>query len=229
MFLDYNVSTDLIDVRKVCTGVMTTACPQLEFGQLVRKIRKAFKRHHIDLEIHSKLVPKLLLNEFYVNAYYCQVDDKNNECAIELVVYHNIKSDTIFAAEQIGQFLVQIYDAVVHEFRHRYQGRRRNFKCVHRDVDTNKTMSYLSDPDEVDAYALSISIELIRHLGKARSVQYLHRASRLAKIRPKGLYASVTLFHYFRLFDDEYSPVIRKLIKKVYLHLLTLDETAIFY
>jgi hypothetical protein len=89
--------------------------------------------------------------------------------------------------------------------------------------------AYLGDPDEIDAYALSISIELIRNLGRTRSIQYLHRASQLAKIRPKGLYASPNLFAYFKTFGTVQHPVIRKLIKKVFLNLETVDKTAVFY
>lgn len=228
LLTDCNVNK-LSAVRKVCTDVMTEACPQSSFRRLVRKIRKAFKNHNIELEIQTKLVPKLLVNEFYVNAYYCQESDKCDECAIEVIIYHHIKTDTVFQYDQLGQFLAQIYDAVVHELRHQHQGRSRQFKPVLREFDYSDGTEYLADPDEVDAYSQSIAIELIRNLGKTRSLQYLHRASRLSRIRPKGLYASVTLFHYFQTFGDTAHPVIRKLIKKVYLHLLSLDASTVFY
>ena len=98
-----------------------------------------------------------------------------------------------------------------------------------RKIMIDENLVYLSDPDEIDAYALSIAIELIRNLGRTRSIQYLHRASRLANVRPKGLYASPNLFAYFETFEHLDHPVIRKLLKKVFLNLETVDKMAVFY
>lgn len=199
------------------------------FRRLIIKIRKAFKTHSVDLIIKTSKVKKLDSNEFYVNAYYDQDAEIHNECAIEIYVFHNFTKDNIFEHTQLGQFLVQIYDAVVHEFKHQEQARSRKFKPNARVSDPSDTVAYLSDPDEIDAYALSIAIELIRNLGRSRSITYLHRASRLARIRPQGLYASPTLFHYFRIFDGTHSPILRKLIKKIFLNLQSLDKHVIFY
>lgn len=206
---------------------MTEAHTGSKFRSLLAKIRKHFQI--IDLEIHTKRIKSLEVNEFYINAFYDSIADQQNECPIEVIVYHNINADEFFEHSQVGQFLVQLYDAIVHELRHQDQGRKRNYLPNPYVVDDNSTESYLSDPDEVDAYALSISIELIRNLGRTRSIQYLHRASRLAHVRPKGLYASPNLFAYFETFGSINHPVVRKLIKKVVLNLETLDKSAIFY
>ena len=219
----------LLSVRKVCTDVMSSTSTGVKFRTLIAKIRKTFRLHDIELEIKTRLISKLEPNEFYVNAYYDQESDSQGDCAIEVIVYHNIKLDSTFEFTQLSQFLVQIYDAVTHEFRHREQGRRRHWKPNLRITDESDTRGYLSDPDEIDAYSLSIAVELIRNLGKQRSLTYLHRASRLANIRPKGLFASPTLFHYYRIFGDLQNKVLRKLVKKVFLNLQTLDESAIFY
>jgi hypothetical protein len=167
-------------------------------------------------------------NEFYVNGYYDTEDDGEGLCSIEVYILHNLDQDATFEHAQAGQFVAQIYDAVVHELRHQYQGRRRNYMYIEHSSD-NDMQAYLGDPDEIDAYALSISIELIRNLGRTRSIKYLHRASRLAKIRPKGLYASPNLFAYFDTFGDINHPVLQKLIKKVFLNLEMIDKNAVFY
>jgi len=140
---------------------------------------------------------------------------------------HNIDKDAEFEHAQTGQFVVQVFDAVVHELRHQQQGRTRKFLLLPGPKDG--TEFYLSDPDEIDAYAVSVAVELIRNLGRQRSIQYLHRASRLSKIRPKGLYASPTLLAYFDTFGDIGHPVIKKLLKKVFLNLEMIDKTAVFY
>jgi hypothetical protein len=195
---------------------------------ILSKIRKEFKRKNLDIKLTSRRETNLEPNEFYVNAYYDVEEDRNHECAIEVFVHHNIE-DAEFKFEQASQLLVQIYDAVVHEFKHQEQGRKRRYRPNTYLLDESSNKSYLGDPDEIDAYALSIAIELIRNLGRTRSIQYLHRASQLAQIRPKGLYASPNLLSYFGEFQSIDHPVIRKLIKKVYLNLIDIDKSAVFY
>jgi hypothetical protein len=206
---------------------MSKAHTGSKFRSLLATIRKHFKP--LDIVIKTKKIVGLEVNEFYINAFYDLDADKNNECSIEVIIYHDIDTDMFFEHSQVGQFLVQLYDAVVHELQHQQQGRKRKYHPNPYVVDVECNKSYLGDPDEIDAYALSIAIELIRNLGRTRSIQYLHRASRLANIRPKDLYASPNLFAYFETFERLDHPVIRKLLKKVFLNLETVDKMAVFY
>lgn len=221
------MNSNLYVVRGICTSIMSKAHTGCKFRSLLATIRKHFKS--LDIAIKTKKIAGLELNEFYINAFYDLDADKSNECSIEVIIYHDIDTDMFFEHSQVGQFLVQLYDAVVHELRHQEQARRRKYHPNPYIVDLECDTSYLSDPDEIDAYALSIAIELIRNLGRTRSIQYLHRASRLANVRPKGLYASPNLFFYFKTFGTVNHNVIRKLIKKVFLNLETLDKSAVFY
>jgi len=220
------VNEELSLVRKICTGIMTRSEDGGKFKTILTRVKKGF--NSLDLKIRTKRMKDLDENEFYVNAYYDAEDDGAGFCPIEVFILHNIDQDANFAHAQAGQFVVQIYDAVVHELRHQYQGRRRNYMYIEHSSDDDM-QAYLGDPDEIDAYALSIAIELIRNLGRTRSIQYLHRASRLANIRPKGLYASPNLFAYFETFKHLEHPVIRRLLKKVFLNLETVDKMAVFY
>ena len=220
------MNDELSLVRKICTGIMTRSEDGGKFKTILTRVKKGFSS--LDLKIRTKRMKDLDENEFYVNAYYDAEDDSAGLCPIEVFILHNIDQDANFAHAQAGQFVVQIYDAVVHELRHQYQGRRRDYMNIEHSSDDD-LQAYLGDPDEIDAYALSIAIELIRNLGRTRSIKYLHRASRLAKIRPKGLYASPNLFAYFNTFGDINHPVIQKLIKKVFLNLEMIDKNAVFY
>ena len=221
------MNEELSLVRKICTGIMTRSEDGGKFKTIISRVKKGFSS--LDLKIRTKRMKNLDENEFYVNAYYDAEDDGAGLCPIEVIVYHNIDLEEFFKHSQVGQFLVQLYDAVVHELKHQAQGRSRNYLPNPYIVDLESTISYLGDPDEIDAYALSIAIELIRNLGRTRSIQYLHRASRLANVRPKGLYASPNLFAYFETFEHLDHPVIRKLLKKVFLNLETVDKMAVFY
>ena len=222
------MNESLYSVRKTCTEILSRTAHGSSFRGLLANLRKCFRKNNLDFDIKTTRRNSLQVNEFFVNAYYDSEADRSHECAFELIVYHNIDKSRIFEFEQVTQFIIQIYDAVVHELQHQEQSRRRLFHPNPYLVDDYSTKSYLADPDEVDAYALSITIELIRNLGKERARQYLKRASRLAKIRPKGLYASPNLFFYFEKFGDTSDPVVKKLIKKIYLNLESIDKTAIF-
>lgn len=207
---------------------MTRSCLHIRFRPLITSLRKSFRKHNVDLIINTRHVSSLGSNEFYVNAYYDQESDKHNECAIEVFVYHRFDKDSVFEHAQLGKFLVQIYDAVTHEFKHQSQARCRRFKST-KHFDESDVAAYLSDPDEVDAYAFSIAVELIRSLGCTRAISYLHMVSKLAVIKPSGALASPALFQYFNTFTTVDEPVIRKLLKKVFLNLQVLDKSAIFY
>lgn len=227
-FLGCNVNSILYTTREICVQVMSKAKHGSSLRSILAKTRKEFKHHNFNIKLVSKRESHLETNEFYVNAYYDVDEDQNRNCAIEVIVHHNIE-DAEFKFDQASQLMVQIYDAVVHEFKHQAQGRKRKYKPSGYQLDDSSNKSYLKDPDEIDAYALSIAIELIRNLGRTRSIQYLHRASQLAQIRPRGLYASPNLLSYFAEFEDTSNPIIRKLIKKVYLNLVAIDKSAIFY
>ena len=84
----------------------------------------------------------------------------------------------------------------------------------------------MADPDELDAYALSISIELLRVMSKARAQKYMSRLTVLSKMRQGPMYVSPNLRAYVCHFDK--NPLLKRLAKKVYKHLETLDKSQIF-
>jgi hypothetical protein len=213
----------------VCNAVRHKSKPDISFRDLLTSLRKEFRRQEVALKIKSVRTKKLTTDEFYVNAYYDAYDDLNNEIAIEVLIHHNFSKDQQWDYNQVTDFLIQIFDAVVHEFKHRRQSKKRFHQSYWDHVDGNNYYrDYLSDPDEVDAYALSISIELCRSLGKFRALNYLHRLTALSKLKFSEQYASVNLSAYVGQFGDTSSPIIRKLIKKVYIRLQKIDTDVIF-
>jgi hypothetical protein len=143
---------------------------------------------------------------------------------MEIIVYHRFRRCQKFETTQITNFLIQIYDAVVHEFRHQYQSQHRNYE----HFSTNKSgyAAYLADPDELDAYALSIAIELLRHLPKFRAKIYMTRLQTLSKMKGHGVLISPILNSYVGQFKN--NPLLKRLSKKVYLHMENIDSALIF-
>ena len=120
------------------------------------------------------------------------------------------------------KFSNEVADAVQHEYLHMAQYRNRGFtkpskykpKVTKELKDFYNSQSYLGNSDEIEAYALNISSELLnKYRTKRKTIANIKRLD-------KSLFtASPNLFAYFMAFNfDSRHPVIRKLIKKVLLY-----------
>lgn len=208
-------------VYRVCNSVKQQHREPISFRKLVANTRKTFNDHGVNLVIRSVVCRELTVNQFYVEAYY--YEDQGHP-PMEIIVYHRFRRCQKFETTQITNFLIQIYDAVVHEFRHQYQSQHRNYE----HFSTNKSgyAAYLADPDELDAYALSIAIELLRHLPKFRAKIYMTRLQALSKMKRHSALISPILNSYVGQFKN--NPLLKRLSKKVYLHMENIDSALIF-
>ena len=217
----------LEQVNSVCTVIRNSIKYPTTFKILLSKTRKVFKSKNFDLKIKTKRQPFLNHEEFYVNAFYDADDDKHNETPIEVLVYHNFDKNEIWDQKQTSELLVQIFDAVVHEYRHQRQSRSRKYLTFSEHPQT-PYREYLLDPDELDAYALSIAIELCRNLGKFRALRYMQRLSYLSKFKIQNKFVSPNLNAYVQHFGGVEHPVIKRLTKKVYIRLKKIDTDYVF-
>ena len=217
----------LEQVNSVCTVIRNSIKYPTTFKILLSKTRKVFKSKNFDLKIKTKRQPFLNHEEFYVNAYYDADDDKHNETPIEVLVYQNFDKNEIWDTKQTSELLVQIFDAVIHEYRHQRQSRSRKYLTFSQHPQT-PYREYLLDPDELDAYALSIAIELCRNLGKFRALRYMQRLSYLSKFKIQNKFVSPNLNAYVQHFGGVEHPVIKRLTKKVYIRLKKIDTDYVF-
>jgi hypothetical protein len=212
-------------INQVCQDVRLQSLNSVSFKQLVAKTRISFKKYEFDIAVKTKKDKNLSRDEFYVNAYYDPEEDENSETPIEVIIYHNFNNNEQFSKEHITEFLIEIFDAVVHEYKHRQQSIKRHY-IQYVDPVESPFEDYLADPDELDAYALSIAIELTRTIGAQRAKRNLGRISVLSKMRQGAKYISPNLQTYIAHFG--LSTVTKKLAKKVYKHLNTLDKGQLF-
>lgn len=210
----------------ICNTIRTSTKSGLSFRKLLNTVRKEFRVQDIELKIVTVRDSNLNPEVFYANGYYDPEDDKNQECCIELVITHNFPKDHVWYPEHSTELLIQIFDTVVHELKHQRQYRKRKFKVgVLRD-DNHK--EYLSDPDEIDAYSISIAIELSRSLGKTRALRYLQNVDTLSRFKLRHNFVSPSLSMYYGEFNNPNHPVIIRLTKKVYVRLKKIDTDHIF-
>ena len=194
--------------------------------QLLKKsTRKEFRSQDFDIKFKTKKNLELNPGQYYVLAFYDADDDFNNDTPIEVIIHHNFSDTDRFQNSQITDLLVQIFDAVVHEIRHQAQSRHRGYQ-TYSHHESEPYQKYLADPDELDAYALSIAIELLRIMPKHRAQRYMTRMTVLSKMRLGHVYASPILRAYIEHYRR--NPLLKKLAKKIYKHLETLDRDKIF-
>ena len=213
-------------VCSVCRKVKENSSQKISFQSLMYRIRREFQNRHLDLYIRSSRSHSLSAEEFYVNAYYDAEDEIDNEVPIEIIIYHNFDKTVLWDSKQVTDLLIQVYDAVIHELRHQDQSRKRGHKIYwpHSSI----VLQYLSDPDEVDAYAYSIAIELCRSLGKIRAQRYLSIFKKLSRFKLQNTYVSPNLFAFVSVFSQLDEELLKRLIKKVYKILQKVDTDTIF-
>lgn len=220
------MNTLMETVNEVCNKVRLSTKTGVSFQKMISTARREFKLHDIPLKIYTKKDKHLAPEVFYATGYYDPVNDSEGDCPIELILTHNFPSDNIWFPTHATQVLVQIFDTVVHELKHQRQYKRRNYEPGFERESDHK--QYLSDPDEIDAYAISIATELCRSLGRARALKYLSNSATLSKFKLAGSYVSPSLSMYKGEFPNPNDPIIRALMKKVYVRLKKLDTDVIF-
>jgi len=213
-------------VCAICNNVRSGTKQGLNFQQLINRVRREFKLSDIQIKISAKRDKTLNEDCIYVNGFYDPEDDQENECAIELIVTHNFPKDLLWYPIDSTLVLTQIFDTVVHELRHQRQYRKRKFKVGPERGTGHK--EYLADPDEIDAYSISIATELVRSLGRIRALRYMHNINTLSRFKLNKQFVSPCLSMYLGEFPDTADPVIKNLTKKIYIRLKKIDTDVVF-
>lgn len=213
-------------IYAICMSILDSTKSGISFPKLVNKIRREFKNNYLEIKV-TTIRDKYLNDEiFYANGYYDPTDDEEGERCIELVITHNFTKDRIWYSDAVKQLLIQVFDTVVHELRHQRQYRKRHFK-MGKDRGTGYK-DYLADPEEIDAYSISIAIELCRSLGKTRALRYLHNVDKLSRFKINNNFVSTALAAYRAEFPNSNDPIVKELSKKIYVRLKKIDTDYIF-
>ena len=154
--------------------------------------------------------------ELNLNAYYDPDRDELNKPSIEVVLVTNPNDKHLILDEELWELFVRrLADSLAHELIHMYQARARDFLHVeHRarhNASLDENLVYLSNPDEIDAYAFNIATELREHPNP------LNLITSPTNVRVEH---SVNLWAYIQAFNrDVNNYTIKQLLKKVYKHL----------
>lgn len=181
-------------------------------NELVNVLGKLISQRFVVNVLHATS-PEVDPGDINLNAYYDPDDDEACKTAIELILITHPRDDfIIFDEELYSRFIKILADSLAHELIHMRQSRARDFTFRTYDFDhASKEVEYLSDPDEIDAYAYNIVTELNDN---PESLKKLNQPSTIT------IKESVNLWAYFNTFHNNLnSPVLRKLLKKIYKNL----------
>ena len=191
---------------------------------IANELEKTLRRKY-DLEVKVEKSSKVSSSSIVVNAWYDDDDDRTgDDIPIRLNFIVSDPEVLLNVDEKMWKkFSNEVADAVQHEYLHMSQYRNRGFtkpskykpKVTKELKDFYNSQSYLGNSDEIEAYALNISSELLnKYRTKRKTIANIKRLD-------KSLFtASPNLFAYFMAFNfDTRHPVIRKLLKKVLLYI----------
>jgi hypothetical protein len=165
--------------------------------------------------------PEVDENDVGFSSFYDGGLDENNEVPIEIYIVTNpVNEVMIMDTETFDRTIRNISDNLAHEMIHMYQYRTRDFwepgpVYVPDDcTEEEENLIYLSDPDEIGAYAHNIACELLEN-GDVDCVK-----EKLKEVNKITIDDSVNLWAYVQTFQEYPNhPVMRKLLKKVYKNL----------
>jgi hypothetical protein len=201
---------------------------EISIKQIRNKLYRALQSIGVE-EIDITRSKNVDVGDMNMNGAYDPVDDEDDFGAFSLELIFSETDKTIaFSKEGVQNIKDRLIDLLEHEMIHRDQYRGRDFikqreykpaKGISKKLKT--TREYLGNDDEIEAFAKNISSELIRKVDKDGALQLLRMAGKTAnfKDRAKNL-LSPNLFGYFAAFDfDTRHPVLRKLLKKIWLYI----------
>jgi pyrimidine operon attenuation protein/uracil phosphoribosyltransferase len=155
-------------VRDICNDLKSKVVDHVfsvddiveQIGHFVAKRFRVSVLHAQAWEVES--------SELNINAFYDPERDERQRPSIELILVTNPNDSHLILDDDLWNLFVnRLADSLAHELIHMCQARSRNFLYVehrrHRTIALDENLVYLSDPDEIDAYAHNIATELREH------------------------------------------------------------------
>ena len=191
------------------------------FQQIAELVRKHFPMTNVKVNLSDQIDS----GSMNVGAHYDPEADEEGGIPIHIDLFFSNKDDGYLEWTKEGRkfFLYKIKDVMKHELLHMKQHRVRDFHPGRDGYVNDQGMEYeyMSRPDEIEAYAMNIADELKRAVGKEKAFDLLRSAVKTSTLKDKFDHLlTPDLMAYFVLFKyDPTHPVLKKLLKKIYIYL----------
>lgn len=202
-------------VFQVCTPLSKIIIDQVYTEKEFVKVLGNFIATKFSVNVAHSSAPGVDPGDINLAAYYDFIEDEFCKTAIELVlITNNGDKFIILDQEKYERFIKCLADSLAHELVHMRQARARDFISpgydnVSEDGDEHEhEMNYLSNPDEIDAYAHNIAVEL---KDNRDPFQKLNNPTSISIEESLNLWVYVNTFG-----QDINNPVMKRLLKKIY-------------
>ena len=188
---------------------------------LSREIEKSVGKK-FGIEVTFKFVPSLTKDDMSANAYYDQEDDIEGDpsITIELLMSAENRNGINIDSKGFDALTFNLSKVIAHEMLHKSQASNRGFVKPFKVSFTDPKQEYLGRSDEIEAYAHTISVDLLRNYGSRKDVlSALKNFTRIPATKSPDLFAYLVGFGM-----NKNNDVLKKLIKKVILYLKELDK-----
>lgn len=203
-------------VRDICQNIGDQVVDQVYIIDNLVDILGSFISRKFRVSVLHAKAWEVEPTELNINAFYDPERDEFGKPSIEIVLVTNPNDSHLILDQPLWSlFLNRLADSLAHELIHMRQSRARDFIYVesqaYREMEIDENLSYLSDLDEIDAYAFNIATELREHADPL---------SKLVNPAAVSVNDSINLWAYMQAFSkDMKTPPIKRLLKKVYKHL----------
>jgi hypothetical protein len=204
MYLAPEINKVLWDNRSIFLGSLT-------YATVTRRLSKIFDFPK-DLKFKHETFNDIRSNEFTVSGLYDMYFDKKY-----VILNFSNKGNTIsFEPHGLEPFLFLVSQTIQHETIHQMQWLNRepedeavklDFRNFGGTLDEER--EYLSDVDEIDAYAHDIAMEIKRYYPNRNPYDVLRNINKTRKIH--------SFNYYKRIFSRcEWTSIKKQLLKKIY-------------
>lgn len=200
-------------VRSVCEDLLPLVSNQFFVVKDLVNVLADFVASRFSVNVLHSQAMQVDPGDVILAAYYDSTEDEDCKISIEVVLITNIRDKVILVTDELFDTVVtRLADCLIHEMVHMKQARARDFhetdyEVRHRD-NTDDEIEYLSDPDEIDAYAYNIADELQENPDPLKLLAYPSSVK---------IEQSLNLWVYVNAFDHSVDdPAMRRLLKKIY-------------
>jgi hypothetical protein len=200
-------------VRNICNDLKSKIVDQIFSIDDIVEVVGHFVARRFRVSVLHAQAWEVDPTELNINSFYDPERDEQQKPSIELILVTNPNDSHLILDDELWDLFVnRLADSLAHELIHMYQARSRNFLFVehrrHRTIALDENLVYLSDPDEIDAYAYNIATELREHPNPL---------SKILNPATVSVNDSINLWAYIQAFSKNLNnPVVKKLLKKVY-------------
>lgn len=201
------------DIREVCKDLHPMVVDQFFAVKDLINVLADFVAKRFSVNVLHSQTMQVDPSDIILAAYYDSTEDEDCKISIEVVLITNARDSVILVTDELFDvFVTRLADCLIHEVVHMKQARARDFhetdyETRHRD-SVDDEIEYLSNPDEIDAYAYNIADELQENPEPFKLLTYPSSVK---------IEQSLNLWVYINAFDHSIDdPIIKKLLKKVY-------------